>query len=192
MSQRKKDKIFYIILVSPLIIYILGFTLAPVLQTFIMSFQDKATQSFTFSNYTYIIKHFQFNETKIADLNYEVINKKQNITYSTNYNIDNNIDLNNDKNTSDNTKSIHEKIEALSYNLHTNNVCDKKSACFWCTYDFDNTPIYIPKYELYTETDSSGKKIIFGGYGPRFFNMRGQDQFQNILNTFFLNLYQYR
>jgi len=99
-------------------------------------------------NYDENIEHFQFNETKIGDLNYEVINKKQNITYSTNYNIDNNNDLNNDKNTSDNTKSIHEKIEALSYNLHTNNVCDKKSACFWCTYDFDNTPIYIPKYEL--------------------------------------------
>ena len=99
-------------------------------------------------NYDENIQHFQFNETKIGDLNYEVINKKQNITYSNNYNIDDNIELNNDKNTSDNTKSIHEKIEALSYNLHTNNVCDKKSACFWCTYDFDNTPIYIPKYEL--------------------------------------------
>jgi hypothetical protein len=94
------------------------------------------------------IEHFQFNETKIGDLNYEVINKKQNITYSTNYNRDNNVDSNNDKNTSDNSKGIHEKIEALSYNLYTNNVCDKKSACFWCTYDFDNTPIYIPKYEL--------------------------------------------
>ena len=99
-------------------------------------------------NYDENIEHFQFNETKIADLNYEVINKKQNITYSTNYHTDNNNHLHNDKNTSDNSKSIHEKIEALSYNLHTNNVCDKKSACFWCTYDFDNTPIYIPKYEL--------------------------------------------
>jgi len=99
-------------------------------------------------NYDENIEHFQFNETKIADLNYEVINKKQNITYSTNYDTDNDNDLHNDKNTSDNNKSIHEKIETLSYNLHTNNVCDKKSACFWCTYDFDNTPIYIPKYEL--------------------------------------------
>lgn len=99
-------------------------------------------------NYDENIEHFQFNETKIADLNYEVINKKQNITYSTNYDKDNNNDLDNDKNTSNNSKSIYEKIETLSYNLHTNNVCDKKSACFWCTYDFDNTPIYIPKYEL--------------------------------------------
>lgn len=99
-------------------------------------------------NYDENIEHYQFNETKIADLNYEVINKKQNIIYSSNYDTDNDNDLHNDKNTSDNSKSIHEKIETLSYNLHTNNVCDKKSACFWCTYDFDNTPIYIPKYEL--------------------------------------------
>ena len=99
-------------------------------------------------NYDENIEHFQFNETKIADLNYEVINKKQNITYSSNYDTDNDNNLHNDKITSDNSKSIHEKIETLSYNLHTNNVCDKKSACFWCTYDFDNTPIYIPKYEL--------------------------------------------
>ena len=106
-------------------------------------------------NYHENIEHFQFNETKISDLNYEIINKKKNYTYSNNYNPVNNItsndlsnDLSNDNNTSDNCKNIHEKIEALSYNLHTNNVCDKKSGCFWCTYDFDNTPIYIPKYEL--------------------------------------------
>ena len=49
-------------------------------------------------NYDENIQHFQFNETKIGDLNYEVINKKQNITYSNNYNTDDNIELNNDKN----------------------------------------------------------------------------------------------
>ena len=25
---------------------------------------------------------------------------------------------------------------------------DKKSACFWCTYEFDNPSCYIPKYEM--------------------------------------------
>ena len=39
--------------------------------------------------------------------NYELINKKQNIVYSSNYNTDN--DLENDKTTSDNSKNIHEK-----------------------------------------------------------------------------------
>jgi len=37
-------------------------------------------------------------------------------------------------------------LKALEHNLHINNICDKKSACFWCTYDFDNPPVYIPKH----------------------------------------------
>jgi hypothetical protein len=45
-------------------------------------------------------------------------------------------------------KLIWKKIQKLSINLHNNNINDKKSACFWCTCDFDNPPIYIPKYEL--------------------------------------------
>ena len=44
-------------------------------------------------------------------------------------------------------KSIWKKLQKLAINLH-NNIIDKKSACFWCTCDFDNPPIYIPKYEL--------------------------------------------
>lgn len=43
---------------------------------------------------------------------------------------------------------ITEKLKELSVNLHKNNISDKKSACFWCTCDFDNPPIYIPKYVL--------------------------------------------
>jgi hypothetical protein len=54
-----------------------------------------------------------------------------------------------------NIKDIWKKIKVLEHNMHNNNICDKKSACFWCTYDFDNPPIYIPKhfikgsYEVY-------------------------------------------
>ena len=33
---------------------------------------------------------------------------------------------------------------------------DKKAACFWCTYDFDNQPCYIPKYELDEEIHGYG------------------------------------
>lgn len=48
----------------------------------------------------------------------------------------------------DETGKIWDKLSQLSINLHTNNITDKRSACFWCTYDFDNPPIYIPKFEL--------------------------------------------
>ena len=37
-------------------------------------------------------------------------------------------------------------MKALEHNLHINNISDKKSACFWCTCEFDNPPIYIPKH----------------------------------------------
>lgn len=52
-------------------------------------------------------------------------------------------------------KTITTKLKELEHNLHTNNVNDKKSSCFCCTYPFDNTPYYIPKcyvnngYEVY-------------------------------------------
>jgi hypothetical protein len=56
---------------------------------------------------------------------------------------------NNEKNTNNNsvqTKELWKKLKDLEYNLNLNLVSDKKSACFWCSYDFNNPPIYIPKY----------------------------------------------
>jgi hypothetical protein len=43
-------------------------------------------------------------------------------------------------------RDVWKKLKQLEHNLHINNVCDKKSACFWCTCDFDNPPVYIPKH----------------------------------------------
>jgi len=44
-------------------------------------------------------------------------------------------------------KIIYKKLQDLSKQLKSNNIT-KKCACFWCTYDFDNDSIMIPKYEL--------------------------------------------
>ena len=44
------------------------------------------------------------------------------------------------------SNEIWKKLKTLEHNLHINNVSDKKSACFWCSHDFDNPPIYIPKH----------------------------------------------
>ena len=55
------------------------------------------------------------------------------------------------RNKSDNTSiknEIWEKLNMLKVNLHNNNVYDKRSACFWCTHEFDNPPIFIPKNEF--------------------------------------------
>jgi hypothetical protein len=44
-------------------------------------------------------------------------------------------------------KDINQKLKKLKVNLYKDVNPDKKSACFWCTYDYDNPPCYIPKYE---------------------------------------------
>ena len=43
---------------------------------------------------------------------------------------------------------ITQKLRTLARDLHTNNISDKKAACFHCTCDFDNPPIFIPKHEI--------------------------------------------
>ena len=45
-------------------------------------------------------------------------------------------------------KEISNKLRRLQIQLNKNDISDKKSACFWCTFEFDNPPIYIPKFEF--------------------------------------------
>lgn len=78
------------------------------------------------------IETFQFDQNKDEFLN---INK--NSASDTECTVD----------TNDN-KNLWKKLQELAVNLHTNNISDKRSACFWCSCDFDNPPIYIPKFEL--------------------------------------------
>jgi hypothetical protein len=91
------------------------------------------------------IDSYQFNNTKNYDFNYLQLSVESN---SCNSNTNN---INNTNNTNENyidNKVIWQKLEKLSTSLHIDNVCDKKSACFYCTCDFDNSPIYIPKFQL--------------------------------------------
>jgi len=45
-------------------------------------------------------------------------------------------------------KSINAKLKKIKLQLYKNTNPDKKSACFWCTYEYDNQTCYIPKYEI--------------------------------------------
>jgi hypothetical protein len=45
---------------------------------------------------------------------------------------------------------INSKLKQLKISLFKGHI-DNKSACFWCSHDFENEPCYIPKYE----TDNS-------------------------------------
>jgi hypothetical protein len=53
-------------------------------------------------------------------------------------------------------KDINSKLKRLKLQLYKNSMTDKKSACFWCTCDFDNPACYIPKYEMDEEIHGYG------------------------------------
>jgi hypothetical protein len=118
------------------------------------SLKDLQTNTFMSTN----IECFNFLGKN--DLNYEIIN-------STNENAQNNIqnklncldniitneetndiydDDNYSKNKENDIRDVWKKLKVLEHNLHINNISDKKSACFWCTCEFDNPPVYIPKH----------------------------------------------
>lgn len=59
-----------------------------------------------------------------------------------------NIDNQNDDLDNIQIKDVNQKLKKLKINLYKNAIPEKKSACFWCTYEFDNYSCYIPKYEM--------------------------------------------
>jgi hypothetical protein len=61
---------------------------------------------------------------------------------------ENNLEADIPNNKDNDIREIWKKLKVLEHNLHINNTCDKKSACFWDTCEFDNPPIYIPKYYM--------------------------------------------
>lgn len=44
-----------------------------------------------------------------------------------------------------NIKDVNDKLKRLKVNLYRDTMDEKQSACFWCTYEFDNPACYIPK-----------------------------------------------
>lgn len=86
----------------------------------------------------------------INQLSFDIINGDTNIfNKSENNNVKyEEIDYDDDTSSvkENDTKEVWKKLKVLEHNLHINNISDKKSACFWCTYEFDNPPVYIPKH----------------------------------------------
>ena len=91
------------------------------------------------------IQSYELNNNK-SNLDFELLNKSiPDQPETTCIPISNNIASDNNYDNED--KLINIKLKTLQKQLHTNNISDKKSACFWCTYDFDNPPVYIPKHK---------------------------------------------
>ena len=80
------------------------------------------------------------DNNKLQSLNFLDIENK---SYKKNSKITSSYDI--DQNNGANIKEIYGKLNVLKDDLKRNNINDKRSSCFWCTYDFDNPTIYIPK-----------------------------------------------
>jgi len=93
------------------------------------------------------VESFQFYQSKTQDLN--MLSLKQEGQRPDEVQIPDELQSHDDDALNgDENKIIWKKLRTLAVKLHTNDISDKRSACFWCTCDFDNPPIYIPKMEL--------------------------------------------
>jgi len=101
-------------------------------------------------NYTYTpnvesIQSYNFEKNDITNFLIDVKEKQGSLTTHCTKDKDNIETTNEDENDNKDMKIIWKKLSSLKVNLHKNRICDKRSACFWCTHDFDNPPIFIPK-----------------------------------------------
>ena len=90
------------------------------------------------------IKSYVINQTKNTMINFDTYKKNNLINKTHNHTDGIDKDL------------IWEKIKLLKLQLHTNDIADKRSNCFWCTYCFDNPPIYIPNRIVNDEIEVYG------------------------------------
>lgn len=113
---------------------------------------------FSASNYNPIINEpssFNLNKnSKINNLNYQNI-IQNNIDKKVENKVIRVLEQKEEIKEDINIKEVWQKLEILKRNLKNNSISDKRSSCFWCTYNFDNPPIHIPKkivngsYEVY-------------------------------------------
>jgi hypothetical protein len=82
-----------------------------------------------------------YNFASKNELSYDIIHKKEESCSSSS----SHGEVVEEKDTNNNMKDVWTKLKRLEHILHTNNLLDKRSACFWCTCEFDNPSIYIPK-----------------------------------------------
>ena len=102
-------------------------------------------EGFSFSNQN----NFCYDQLGNENINYnEYINapaklceyEDNSVTCETDYEYELN------KNKDNDIRDIWKKLKVLEHKLHINCIDNKKSACFWDTCEFDNPPVYIPKY----------------------------------------------
>jgi hypothetical protein len=124
----------------------------PLVPPNIMTYNDKCQQFTVYENNS----SFQNEQQQVLENSNYAYNALDNCIVSTNnicQKCSSNMDIDNDnenENEDDciDVKYINSKLKKLKLQLYKNSNPDKNSACFWCTYDYDNQPCYIPKHEI--------------------------------------------
>jgi hypothetical protein len=133
---------------------------------------QNSTNSNNVESYTFNTKNLCYdvvggeniNSINAYNLNTNSLNnnssKNNNIVNNTNnyHNYDEDEDDDDCNASKDTNKDIWRKLKQLEHNLHTNNVNNKKCACFWDSCDFDNPPIFIPKHFI------NGTYHVYGNF----------------------------
>lgn len=135
-------------------------TESDVLPNIILHLKCKSKQNQNLSEFSYnpkleVPESYNIDSnSKYENLKYEVINKShEQINTETENNTDNN-DIEPTEKVSH--KELWFKLKELQNSMHINNNNNKKSACFWCTCDFDNPSIYIPKFFINNNYEAYG------------------------------------
>ena len=137
---------------EPNIILHLKCSLKDICDTFQESFKYdphvESIQSFNFDKNTSVI--FLDDDTNVTNVN-EIVNNSNTLLKSDNVKASKENQYFTEKNSDEeegDIKAIWRKVNSLKVKLHNNDISDKRSACFWCTCEFDNPPIFIPKNEF--------------------------------------------
>ena len=107
--------------------------------------QPSGIHEYNPDNIEHIIHYNITQQNKGGTLQFDTVNDTTNENNNMNTTIlSTNI---NDEIKVDNSKDISSKLKELSKMMHNNMTMNENSACFWCTCNFNNTPIFIPQYK---------------------------------------------
>ena len=114
----------------------------PTIPPSIMTYNEKENQYTDFQNNELTdLSNYAYENTsdpKPIENTCPICLSKENNNNNENVDLDDELDM----------RDINQKLKEIKLQLYKDSNPDKKSACFWCTYDFDNATCLIPKYEL--------------------------------------------
>jgi hypothetical protein len=119
----------------------------PTIPPGILTYNNDNTIFTSFDNNNSIEKPIEKKDYAYAEFEPKNLSSVSNICQSCSMKICDELPTNNEEEDDINIKDVNSKLKRLKIQLYKNSNPDKKSACFWCTYEYDNPSCYIPKYE---------------------------------------------